>query len=169
MFLSLAVSRGGANELIIGSVQGKFCPIPDRPAHDNIDEEQRSASDKRASEAKAVASKEINSSPYESRPIRFIELWRHGDWKLKVYGIAYGRATPRPELIEAVKQVAADRLVTLAQSVRHYSVGFLGIHDGRTSNFVFVDWWADENELHHHVYVSPTDEPKRLTYATPTG
>jgi hypothetical protein len=117
---------------------------------------------------KAVT-KKLNLGPYEPRPIRFLEVWRHGDWKLKVYGIAHGRATPCPALIAAAKRVVADRLDSVPQSIPHYSVGFLGIHDGRTSNFVFVDWWADENELHHHVYVSPKDEPQRLNYATPTG
>jgi hypothetical protein len=38
-----------------------------------------------------------------------------------------------------------------------YHLGFLGVHDGRTSNFVFLDYWAEENELHHHVFVSPAD------------
>lgn len=111
----------------------------------------------------------INPGPYEKRPIRFIEIWGHGNWRLKVYGIAYRRATPCPELIGAAKKVAMDRLSLASPSIGHYSVGFLGIHEGRTNNFVFVDWWADENELHHHVYVSPKDEPDRLAYTTPTG
>lgn len=34
---------------------------------------------------------------------------------------------------------------------------------------MFVDWWADENELHHHVYVSPSADPSNLEYKTPTG
>lgn len=48
-------------------------------------------------------------------------------------------------------------------------MGFLGIHDGKTANFVFVDWWASENELHHHVYASPLNQPDKLEYITPTG
>jgi prepilin-type processing-associated H-X9-DG protein len=111
----------------------------------------------------------ITVSSYETRPIRFLELWQHSGWRLKVYGIAFGRPTPRPELIEAAKLAAGERLSSVPGSLRHYSVGFLGVHDGRTANFVFVDWWADENELHHHVYVSPADEPTRLAYVTPTG
>ena len=111
----------------------------------------------------------ITSGPYKERPIRFLELWTSAGWRLKVYGIAYNHPTPRPELVEAAKIVAAQRLANVPNSMRHYSVGFVGVHDGRTSNFVFVDWWADENELHHHVYVSPTDEPARLTYSTPSG
>lgn len=108
-------------------------------------------------------------SPYRKRPIRFLEIWHSGRWRLKVYGIAYERATPRPELVDAAKTIAQQRLSSVSDSCVHYSVGFLGVHDGRTANFVFVDWWADENELHHHVYVSPSDEPLRFTYATSTG
>jgi hypothetical protein len=108
-------------------------------------------------------------SPYQTRPIRFLELWQEGPWRLKVYGIAYDRPAPRPELVAAAKAAARKRVARVPSSLLHYSVGFLGIHDGRTANFVFVDWWASENELHHHVYVSPTAEPAKLTYETPSG
>jgi RimJ/RimL family protein N-acetyltransferase len=106
---------------------------------------------------------------YQRRPIRFLDLWTHGAWRLKLYGISSDRAEPRNELIDAAKDVAADRLASIPASMKHYSVGFLGVHDGKTANFVFVDWWADENELHHHVYISPTEDPARLEYATPSG
>ena len=32
-----------------------------------------------------------------------------------------------------------------------------------------LNWWADENELHHHVYISPSGEAGALQYATPSG
>lgn len=86
-----------------------------------------------------------------------------------MYGIAYGRSAPGQELVSAAKDIAITKLGSLDPSVKHYSVGFLGIHQGRTSNFVFIDWWADENELHHHVYVSPIEEPANFSYKTPTG
>lgn len=106
---------------------------------------------------------------YKPRPICFLELWETFGWRLKVYGIAYRRSVPRPELIAAAKVVAHQRLLESANDQKNYGVGFLGIHDGRTANFVFVDWWAEENELHHHVYVSHTDKPEMLEYVTPTG
>jgi hypothetical protein len=106
--------------------------------------------------------------PYKPRPIRFLELWEVSGWRLKVYGIAYQGQRPRPELVAAAKRIAQRRLSQVAAD-NHYGVGFLGIHDGETANFVFVDWWADENELHHHVYVSPVDHPDKLEYMTPTG
>jgi hypothetical protein len=86
-----------------------------------------------------------------------------------VYGIAYGRPSPRVELIEAGKKIAQTTLETTAEKTRHHSVGFLGVHDGRTGNFVFVDWWAEENELHHHVFISPPDKPTELFDMTATG
>ena len=106
---------------------------------------------------------------YEPRPVRFLGLWSVDGWQLKVYGIAHGRPEPRAELVAAAHQVVKDRLGLLPSGLRHYHVGFVGIHDGRTSNFVFLDFWAEENELHHHVYTSPHEAPDALTYTTPTG
>jgi hypothetical protein len=112
----------------------------------------------------------LTTTPYEPRPIRFLELWAIDGWRIKVYGIGTSSwPTPRKELVVAGKDAARERLATVPETMRHYSVGFLGIHEGRTSNFVFIDWWADENELHHHVYVSPTAKPAQLVYMTPTG
>lgn len=111
----------------------------------------------------------LTNEPYRKRPIRFLELWNYREWRIKLYGISSGRAAPRDELIEAAKSVAAERLAAIPSSMNHYSVGFLGVHDGKTANFVFVDWWAYENELNHHVYISPTDHPARLRDATPSG
>lgn len=105
--------------------------------------------------------------PYAPRPFRFLELWEVNGWRIKVYGIAYKGELPRPELVEAAKVRALAHLVD--NSDPHYSVGFLGVHDGRGANFIFIDYWADENELHHHVYISPTDDVPNFRYATPTG
>jgi hypothetical protein len=109
------------------------------------------------------------SEPYRPRPVRFLEEWAHAGWRLKVYGISYGREQPRAELIETAKRIARERLPQPAAGCGRYGVGFLGVHDGRNANFVFVDWWADENELHHHVYSGPSDELYSLNYTTPTG
>ena len=107
--------------------------------------------------------------PYQPRPIRCMELWQIAGWRIKVYGIAYQRPSPRHALLEAAKMVALPHLSQAAEKHNHYGVGFLGVHDGRGANFVFLDYWADENELHHHVYVSPTEQPAQMEYITPTG
>lgn len=107
--------------------------------------------------------------PYSPRPIRFMELWQESGWQIKIYGIAYDRELPRAELLDAAKNVARERLAQVPSDMSTYGVGFLGVHDGRGVNFVFLDWWAEENELHHHVYVSPKDRPSAFTYVTPSG
>ena len=63
--------------------------------------------------------------PYEKRPIRFLEEWRHEGWRLKVYGIAYRREGPRAELVEASKRLAREKLPRPAGGVGRYGVGFL--------------------------------------------
>ncbi|MDD3449884.1 MAG: isochorismatase [Gammaproteobacteria bacterium] len=109
------------------------------------------------------------SEPYRPRPIRFLGLWDTPGFQLKAYGIAHGRALPRSALVRAARDLAETRLAGVAAGQNHYGVGFVGIHDGRGGNFVFVDWWADENELHHHVWISPHDRPAGLEEVTSTG
>lgn len=104
--------------------------------------------------------------PYAPRPIRCLEVWEVDGWRIKVYGIAYRRAAPRPELVTAAKEIARRTLPPLATRAHLYGVGYLGIHDGRGANFVFVDWFADENEIHHHVFIGPSDQPARLDVIT---
>jgi hypothetical protein len=106
------------------------------------------------------------TEPYAVRPVIALGTWQSGDWRLKEYAIAYRRETARPELIEAAEAAAARILPAPAVTPTRYGVGFLGIHDGRGDNLVFVDWWEQENELHHHVLLSPNDEPAALRPAT---
>ena len=103
---------------------------------------------------------------YAPRPVVPLGVCRHGDWRLKEYTVAYGRDRARPELIAAAEAAAASTLPVTAVTETRYGVGFLGIHDGRGGNFVFVDWWEHENELHHRVFFSSSDVPGSLRPAT---
>jgi hypothetical protein len=109
------------------------------------------------------------SEAYRPRAIRYLDQWRIGPLRMKVYGIAYRGELPATALREAARQVAGQRIAASAVMTSHHGAGFVGIHEGRDGNFIFVDWWADENELHHHVYVSASDEPESLEYLTPSG
>lgn len=106
---------------------------------------------------------------YKPRSVRFLELWQPQNWRIKVYGIVYDGERPEEKLVTAAKEVALAKLQKSAPDTNHYSVGFLGIHQGRGANFVFIDWWADENELHHHVYNNSGDNPDELIYILPDG
>jgi prepilin-type processing-associated H-X9-DG protein len=111
------------------------------------------------------------SEPYAPRKTTFLGLDEIESWRLKVYGIAYEHERPRDALIAAAKNLAARRLAALREAGEEvgYRVGFLGIHGGRGANFVFLDWWADENELHHLVFVSPPESPQFLEERTGSG
>jgi hypothetical protein len=45
-----------------------------------------------------------------ARPVTPLGVEDIGGWRLKMYGVAYGRERPRPELVEASLAVAAERL-----------------------------------------------------------
>lgn len=102
------------------------------------------------------------TEPCEPRPVRFLELLELGDWRMKAYGIAWGRDAPRAPLVEAARRVAAE----VTSGLEHgHGVGYVGIHDGRGASVVFVDWWAAENELYRRVLIGPGDEPSVLRRA----
>jgi hypothetical protein len=107
--------------------------------------------------------------PYQPRPVRFLELWQPDGWRLKVYSLAYRMPLARPHVVQVSKAVLWDHLQAVSLGQPHYGVGFVGINDGRGAIFSFVDFWADENELHHHVFVAPKDRVEELAYTTPTG
>jgi hypothetical protein len=112
---------------------------------------------------------EAFSEPYAPRSVRFLELWREGEWRLKVYGIARQGDAPSRELVALAKSVVASGLPEPARTSDRYGVGFLGIHEGRGANLVFLDWWARENELHHLVWVGDQVPPLDLRQVTDGG
>jgi hypothetical protein len=104
--------------------------------------------------------------PYAPRSFRFIELLTIGDWQMKLYGIAWRGEKPRLELLDAAKKIAAEQLAKEQGS--NYRVGFIGAHEGRSASFVFVDFWGNENELFHRVFLCRSNDPRQLRPATAT-
>lgn len=91
---------------------------------------------------------------YEPRSTRFLRLWHHDGWRLKVYGLAYERPAPEPGLVEAALHRATECLPMPAVAPDRYGLGFIGVHQGRGSNLAFVSWWENQNELFHRVFTS---------------
>ena len=83
-----------------------------------------------------------------------MEVWAHADWRLKVYSIAYQRDSARPEMVARAKEIARENLPVPGVTAGRYGAGYLGVHDGRGFVVVFLDWWANENELFHRVFVN---------------
>jgi len=108
------------------------------------------------------AAKIALQEPYQTRQVRFVEIFETAGWRLKLYRIAYRPAESSYELIAAAKKVAARHLRTMRTRHASYGVGFLGVHDGRGSNQVFLDLWINENELMHTYWVSEKNSPAQL-------
>lgn len=98
---------------------------------------------------------------YQARPISTIGRWEIGGYRLKIYGIAHDRPQPSEALVAAA-QVTIERYLRQPTRQEAYGVGFVGIHDGRTENQIFLDRWVNENELLHKVWVSHKDRPMQI-------
>lgn len=109
-------------------------------------------------------------APYKPRPVRFLELWEHEGWRVKVYGISAGTDRPSQELVDAIRGVAAEVLPSPAVAHDRYGVAFLYAHQGRDGGgFASVNWWGNENELFHHQYEASAGAVSDLRPITETG
>ena len=79
----------------------------------------------------------------------------------------YRGERPVAALVHAAMTMAREQLPRPAITHDRYGVGFLGAHDGRGANFVFLDWWANEDELHHRRWLSSKEAPGRLRQTGP--
>lgn len=110
------------------------------------------------------------SAPYKTRPIRFLELYVTNGWQLKVYGISALRDRPSQDLVDAIKAVADSILPQPAVTNDRYGVGFLYAHEGRTGGgYASVNWWVNENELHHLQFEASVDRLDDLQPIEKTG
>src|SRR5919197_435496 len=97
---------------------------------------------------------------YAPRTITF--LGRDEDRPLKHYGIAVEPGPPRPALATATRELGRRLL-------DRDHVGFTIAHDAATAALAIVYRWRHDNEIHHHVYAAPLEEPAALTPVAEQG
>jgi hypothetical protein len=102
------------------------------------------------------------SGRHRRRPIRFAELHRLGDWRVKLYGIALPGKQPAPELMDASLRTAQAVLPRPAHAPGRYGVGFVVVHQAADYGFVLVDWWYGENEIHQKLFSALPSQWDRL-------
>lgn len=107
--------------------------------------------------------------PYRSRAIRFLELWEHEGWRVKVYGIAYKGERPSHAAIAAGKAVSRQELPLPAVTESRYGVAFLIVHEARDCYWYVLDFWSHENAVQHRIYCAPFDAPERWDDVTMKG
>jgi hypothetical protein len=96
---------------------------------------------------------------YGKRWIRFLGYWKQQEMIFKVYGISVDAEFRSSTLLHAALEKAASHLRENPTQNTTYDAGFISIHEGRTENQLNIDQWINENELLHHIYVSPKKTP----------
>ena len=110
---------------------------------------------------------QVTHQPYQTRRVRFVELWEWQDWRMKLYGISAVSALPSQIRIDEVKRLAQQRLPQPAIADDHYGVGYLIVHEGMAGDYGFVNWWWGEDIVQHHLYGAQKGQP--LAYRYPEG
>ena len=101
--------------------------------------------------------------PYVERSLDFIGQHDAEGWRIKVYAIS-ATSLPLPE--EIVSQGIKTVMKFLPQPALtewRYGVGFLTIHHGTMRNWFLLDWWENEDIIHHLLFSSPLDKPGSIT------
>lgn len=109
-------------------------------------------------------------SPYQKRPIRFVELYEHAQWKLKIYSISSKNEFVSREQIENAKNHLSDWLqLNETNSFESYNIGTLMLHEFNDGCFAIINWWVDENMLQHYVYLAKKDQPEAFELFSSNG
>lgn len=104
-----------------------------------------------------------NLDPYVSRPTEFIDQVNSEGWRIKVYGISASSLPLPKEIVSEGTQFAVSHLPQPALTEHRYGVGFLIIHHGTMRNWFLLDWWENEDIIHHKLFSSPLDNPGSIT------
>ena len=111
------------------------------------------------------------TAKYQTRPIRFLELANHNEWRIKVYGIRFQgdetKTCPNKKLVALAMEAVLCKLPKPAMTDHRYGVGFLIIHQGQQRNWLLLDWWFDQEILKQKLFSSPLENPGEITPAEP--
>ena len=99
-------------------------------------------------------------TPYAPRPIEYLGVVEHRDWRLKLYSIVHGDVPVDREDFARGFRLVVHHLPEPAVPVtgERLGVGFLIAHQGNGASYAVLAWWDAENELPLRVAVRRTDE-----------
>jgi hypothetical protein len=83
----------------------------------------------------------------------WLGLARHHDWRVKQYGIVYGRGPFDEVRFRDGIALALAALPEVAETAVRPGVALLIRHQGRAADYVVLAWWDNENELPLRVFV----------------
>lgn len=101
---------------------------------------------------------------YQTRPIRFLEIYEHEDWKIKIYSISSRNEYVKKEIVVLAKTYLARWLQNSFNyfPLETYRIATLILHEGKEGCFALLNWWIDENMLQNHVYLLKKNDQTRF-------
>jgi len=103
---------------------------------------------------------------YQPRPIRFLEVFQHKDWAIKIYSISSKKEQVNPQDVTLAKH---NLEVWLQQSTVYnleiYNIATLILHEFNQGCFAIVNWWTDENMLQNFVYLKANNADEFVLYS----
>ena len=104
--------------------------------------------------------------PYKKRIVSFVKQASFDDWRMKVYQISANSDPIATPLISKAITELLPRLPKIALNEHRYGVGFLIIHQGTMRNWFLIDWWENEDIMHHLLFSSPLEDSSNITAET---
>ncbi len=103
---------------------------------------------------------------YRPRPIRFLEVFQHKDWAIKIYSIS----SKNEQVDELDVAFAKENLdIWLRQSkvydLATYKIATLILHEFNGGCFAIINWWTDENMLQNFVYLKTNEAAEFVLYS----
>lgn len=91
---------------------------------------------------------------YASRPWLFAGVESITGWQLKHYRLWYGaRTQPDWSRFDAAMPLLASALPQPAVTAERAGLGFVIAHAGRGVDYLVLNWWDNENEWRHRVWL----------------
>jgi hypothetical protein len=100
------------------------------------------------------------AAAYKKRPVRFLEIYQHEDWRIKIYSISFSNEFVDTHSVAYAKENLAEWLLNKNNySFDNYKIAVLILHEYRDGCFAIIGWWTDENMLQMHVYLAANEKP----------
>jgi hypothetical protein len=109
-------------------------------------------------------------SKYQTRPIRFIEIYKVANWTLKIYSISSkNEYVPESYLTNAKKSIEKWLTHSEETSLETYNIASLMLHEYKEGCFAIINWWIDQNMLQHYVYRTENEASEEFKLFSSNG
>lgn len=107
---------------------------------------------------------------YKPRPIRFLEVYQHNDWQIKIYSISVHNEFVKKENTDIAKTYLTGWLQNANNyPLNTYNIATLIIHEYKGGCYAIINWWIDENMLQQFVYSATNENPSEFILYSDKG